>query len=216
MSLSTDALLKNIRTFVQGTMAIVSENTGSHGSLIAQVQQRGEEFLALTPALQRRAESPAPVREWLGQALSEATKRECDGSTARILESLSIMADDLPWEVGYEGAGITDHFRRNFGYATLVGPGALIESDRFSAGVTMFGPDMFYDWHHHPAHEFYLNLTEGSGWGLDFEALSTRAFGEVIVHPGGRPHAMRSFDQPLLAPWLWCGDVHEPAKMTAQ
>ena len=41
MSLSTDALLKNIRTFVQGTMAIVSENTGSHGSLIAQVQQRG-------------------------------------------------------------------------------------------------------------------------------------------------------------------------------
>jgi uncharacterized protein (DUF486 family) len=43
--------------------------------------------------------------------------------------------------------------------------------------------------------------------------MKAREIGEVITHPSYVPHAMFYLELPLLAPWLWKGDVHERTKM---
>ena len=206
-----------ILDFVGRCLDVFATQPQDHRDLVTDMLDTGRRFQA-DPQMQIGTCPPqAPVAKWLEPALAQGRKsaRE-NGAMLGLLEATERLASLLPWEVGYDDPSLSESFRDNFGYAVVVGPGGLAECDQIAAGVTMMGPGLFYDWHHHPAHEFYINLSQDARWGLDFAELTLRPFGEAIVHPGGHPHAMQSGEGPLLAPWLWCGDVHSPAKMFAE
>lgn len=117
------------------------------------------------------------------------------------------------WTPGYDEEVVGLDFKNYFSYATLVGPSALIECSYLSAGITLAAPAFFYNWHCHPAIELYVNLTNNAFWGLDKKPLVQKELGDIIVHSSMREHAMFSADAPLLAPWIWVGDVKTPAIM---
>lgn len=156
----------------------------------------------------------APVTQWLEQAFDEAFANGNSIDSLRLLcEATQAVQPYCPWTPGYDEKVVGSEFKQYFAYATLVGDGGIIPCDYFSAGITLIAPDFFYDWHHHPAIEIYLNLTKNSSWGINKGPMVAKNTGDIIVHPSQVSHAMHCKDAPLLAPWLWAGDVNVPAQM---
>lgn len=163
-----------------------------------------------------REPSTAPVTKWLASSLDEAhewSERLSQTNSGGVVEACRIVEPFCPWEVGYGEA--SEEFVDSFAYATIIGPGAYFDCSYFAAGLTLVAPDFLYDWHSHPAIELYINLTDQSCWGLEGTTLSPRNFGDTIVHPSLATHAMRSDSKPLLAPWMWGGDVRTSSEMSA-
>jgi hypothetical protein len=156
----------------------------------------------------------APVTRWLEQAMT-ATDEGADTTPAlaQFCEMTKLVLPHCPWTPGYNEAEVGSEFKNHFAYATLVGDGGIIPCDYFSAGITLIAPNFFYDWHHHPVIEIYVNLTTHALWGTNKAPMEERALGAVITHPSYFSHAMFCEQAPLLAPWLWAGDVNVPAKM---
>ncbi len=157
---------------------------------------------------------PAPATRWLDEAMAAAEAKASDSPKLILLCEMTKNVFPLcPWTPGYDESEVGTEFKNHFAYATLIGDGGIIPCNYFSAGITLIAPSFFYDWHHHPAIEIYLNLTEQALWGTNKAPMEAREVGEVITHPSYVPHAMFCQESPLLAPWLWEGDVHVRAKM---
>ncbi|MBU2979641.1 dimethylsulfonioproprionate lyase family protein [Alteromonas sp. C1M14] len=156
----------------------------------------------------------APVTRWLTPSLNDAKLAGNSHShLAPFCQHTEAVLPHCPWTPGYDEAVVGAEFKQHFAYAVLVGDGGIVPCDYFAAGITLIGPDFFYDWHHHPAIEIYMNLTDNSLWGLNNGPLTEKRVGEIITHPSEVSHAMFCKTAPLLAPWLWAGEVNVPAAM---
>lgn len=108
-------------------------------------------------------------------------------------------------------------FLDNYGYAVIAGPAdgapALLRHDRLALGVLMLGPDTHYPRHHHPAREIYLPLHPAQWWRGD-GPWRPEPPGAVIYHASGESHATRTGNHPLLALYLWVGDLATSARFS--
>ncbi len=129
------------------------------------------------------------------------------------------MAPRLSWtqNPNYRRSPPTPDFLDNYGYAVLAGPAdgppALARHDRLAFGVLLLGPHTHYPLHHHPAAEVYIPLNSAEWWRGDGPWREQRP-GAVIHHPPDLPHATRAGDAPLLALYLWHGELATHAKLT--
>lgn len=122
-----------------------------------------------------------------------------------LLTALVDTADRLQWARSYTSADFGEHFLQNYGWVELFGTRGHFESDAMAGGFLTLGPDVDYPDHHHVAEEIYVPLTDGSLWSKDREPFVVRDAGEVIHHPSGINHAMKTERQPLVALYLWRG-----------
>lgn len=156
----------------------------------------------------------APVTQWLNSAIANAEVRALGSKPISVFcDSVKRVLDTCSWHPGYDESEVGVEFKNHFAYATLIGDGGIYPCDYFSAGITLIAPTFFYDWHHHPAIEIYINLTENALWGVNKAPMEPQKVGDVITHPSYVSHAMFSEDAPIIAPWLWAGEVGVPAKM---
>ncbi len=122
----------------------------------------------------------------------------------------------LPWvqnpnyTVETVGAAFVDHY----GYADVVGPRGLVPSEAYALGVLLLGPQTTYPPHAHPATEVYCVVGGTAEWRRGEGTWTLRPPGSLIHHPPRTPHAMRTHEQPLLAIYLWRGDLDTPAVLT--
>jgi hypothetical protein len=93
-------------------------------------------------------------------------------------------------------------FLANYGYAVLAGPGGLVASDRLALGILMLGPGTHYPTHRHPAVEIYVVAAGEAEWRKG-DAPWRREL----------PHATRTLGDPLLAVYVWRGDLMTYAKI---
>ena len=100
------------------------------------------------PGLQSKSLLPA-IRH-----LQVAVKDAGD-STKVIADNINALAPFLMWQQtsGYDALG--EHYLRNYGYCSLIGPGLLIEHKSLKLGFGVWGPDLHYPLHHHAAEECY-------------------------------------------------------------
>lgn len=161
-------------------------------------------------------------REWLAAAGGALAERDIEpnalpvlrrlGESARLAESgaelaaaLLRHAPRLRWGQTYAATDFGERFMENYGWVELVGTRGHFVHDRIAAGFLLLGPGIEYPDHHHVAEELYVPLTGGVGWRRGEGDFVERAGGEVIHHPSGISHAMRTGDTPLLAFYLWRG-----------
>jgi len=108
-------------------------------------------------------------------------------------------------------------FLDRYGYAVIVGPEdgppALAVDPRVAIGVLLLGPDTHYPLHSHPAVEVYYTLTEGEWWRHP-GPWRREPPGSAIHHVPNIPHATRTGADPLLAIYLWTGDLETHASLT--
>ena len=159
-------------------------------------------------------DSPSACRFWEG-ALAAADGTD---APAGLPDALAGLGPQLVWtqNPNYRRAPPSEDFLDQYGYAVLVGPRAgppaLVEHATLALGVLLLGPGTQYPLHHHPATEIYVPLNEAEWW-RGGGPWREEAPGAVILHPSGVPHATRTGRLPLLAIYLWSGDLGTHARL---
>jgi hypothetical protein len=157
---------------------------------------------------------PLPVLRHLPAALARISR---DAAAAATRPRLEALAPGLAWtqNPNYRAQPPSADFLANYGYAQLAGPPGvptLVETDRCAFGLLLLGPRLLYPTHRHPAAELYLPLTPGE-WQRGDEPWREVPPAMPIHHPPGLPHATRAGLAPLLALYLWLGDLATHARM---
>lgn len=117
---------------------------------------------------------------------------------------LAVLADaqpHLPWRAAGGGAVPV------LGAVELVGPDGVLPCATLRAGFYYQPPQYFYPRHQHAAEELYLPISGTAEWHADGTAPHCVAPGTLIHHRAWQPHACRTHGEPLLALWLWGGDL---------
>jgi hypothetical protein len=131
-----------------------------------------------------------------------------------LVGALSALAPHLRWTqtASYVRDPPSAAFLDRYAHATLAGPPDGRPSSRDVAGqaavgVVMLGPAVEYPPHRHPAEEIYLPLGP-AGWVHDHHRdYRTEPAGCLLHHTPWQAHGMLTGDQPLLALYVWTGDV---------
>jgi len=170
-----------------------------------------------------RGRGSALVGTFLASLGSDLPRREVSPRGLPVLQSLDrateiappkakalarLLAEDrasLHWGQTYSANDFGAAFLDRYGWTELFGTRGPFASGAIAGGFLLLGPDIDYPDHHHVAEEVYIPLTPGTLWRRGSEGFVAREAGEVIHHPSGMPHAMRTGAEPLLALYLWRG-----------
>ncbi len=139
-------------------------------------------------------------------------------ATARLVGYLAQLEPHWTWtqNPNYRREPPSPEFLADYGYAAIVGPAGgapvLIEHAALALGVLLLGPGTEYPAHRHPAVEAYVPLTPAE-WQRDAGPWRREAPATIIHHPSNALHAMRAGPAPLLAVYLWHGDLATYARM---
>ena len=144
-----------------------------------------------------------------------------DGSVA-VVAAVRDAASALRWRQNQSYSDTA--FLPSYAYSELVGPSGHARHDRYAIGLLYLAPRTFYPAHAHPAEEAYHVLSGASEWwqgepagaasaGSAADASALRAPGARVLHPSGVMHAMRSGSRPLLALYIWRGDIGVAAQL---
>ncbi len=129
-----------------------------------------------------------------------------------LIASLRRVSGSLRWQ---RNPTYTDPvFLRRYAYTELLGPSGPVPNTTISAGFLYLAPQTYYPPHAHPAEEIYHLIAGPSIWQQGDQPGTECGAGSRIVHRSGVAHSMRSGDQPMLALYLWRGDLSSPARLT--
>jgi hypothetical protein len=181
------------------------------------------EFTRLLSAidLDRAAREPAGQGERLTVTrLWAASLQAANGAPRALVAALETLGPCLSWaqNPNYRRRPPDPSFLDNYGYTVMAGPTegppALAVDPRLAVGVLLLGPHAHYPLHSHPAIEIYYPLTAGAEWWRDDGPWRPEPAGAVIHHAPNVRHATRAGASPLLAIYLWRGDLATHAKLT--
>jgi quercetin dioxygenase-like cupin family protein len=169
----------------------------------------GEPILREHPA---EAGSPLPILAQLPAALGAARDAVPD-----LADPLEAMLPALRWtqNPNYRHDPPSADFLARYGYAQFAGPAnvpTLAASEQLALGVLLLAPGTVYPAHAHPAEEVYLPLAPAR-WQRGEEGWRDRRAGDLVHHPSGMVHATQAGEAPLLALYLWLGDLGTAARI---
>src|SRR5262249_18717930 len=139
--------------------------------------------------------------------------------TGPLTESLEALGSTLSWtqNPNYRRHPPDPSFLDNYGYAVIVGPAtgprALAIDSRLALGVLLLGPQAHSPLHSHPATEVYYTLTADGEWWRGDGPWRREPAGVAIHHAPKVRHATRAGGSPLLAIYLWSGDLATHASL---
>jgi hypothetical protein len=201
---SVSAALPRLVEALAASLAAAPDAAG-FGAALAAVPPTGAQPSALPFGL--------PVCAHWGAALAAA-------APASLAGPLAVLGPALAWSQNpnYRRRPPDATFLDNYGYAVIAGPSAgapaLVVCERLALGVLLLGPRTHYPRHAHPAAELYLPLNAAEWWKGEGPWTAQPA-GAVIHHPPNLPHATRTGEGPLLAIYLWRGDLATPARIAS-
>ena len=147
-----------------------------------------------------------PVLRYLSTALSST-----DTPTQDACAAILTLSNALCWR---QNPNYTDlNFLDGYAYCELLGPSGHLYHDTISAGLLLLQPNLIYPEHAHPATETYVVLSGRAQWCQGNALWQTRVAGELITHATMEVHAMHSDTEPLLAAYLWQGDLEQAARL---
>jgi len=110
---------------------------------------------------------------------------------------------DAHWRETYANTNIGSDFLDRFGCYCAIGEGGQWTSKKMAGFVVTMPPGLYYPWHHHPAEEMYLVLAGEAVFHRDGAAAENLCEGEAVFHSSNQPHAMQTFDHPVMAYVTW-------------
>ncbi|MBN3134850.1 dimethylsulfonioproprionate lyase family protein [Pectobacterium punjabense] len=152
--------------------------------------------------------SPLPAVDYLERALKIG---ETSGDR-EICSMLRLVAPELRWNFDYTPHPEFPYLDENVAFTQFVGPDDLWVSSHLAIGLTLIAPETHYPAHYHPATEIYLPLAGTGLWAMGNGGYFPRQPGELIFHPSGVTHATQTQKEPVLALYIWHGDIRSPSE----
>lgn len=195
-----------------GLVAATAARGGDGADVLVRALPRLANAGATPPRLPARP-TTKPVACWLDDI---AARPPDDPALALLIGDLARLSPHAEWRQNssYSAGRVGQHFMDGYGYVELVGPLGPYVDHGLSAGVLLLGPGRLYPPHAHPAEEVYLPLSGTAEWWRDGSTFRAVTPGTAIHHPSNVRHATRTLDEPLLAAYVWMGDVATPARLS--
>ena len=177
------------------------------------------EFLQLMRSIDASSVPPRSESEHLAVCRHWEASLE-DGAPRPLVAALGALGPWLSWtqNPNYRRRPPDPTFLENYGYAVVAGPldgpSSLAAAADLALGVLLLGPGAHYPLHAHPAVEIYYTLTRGGEWWRDDGPWRREPAGAVIHHAPNVRHATRAGASPLLAIYLWRGELGTHARLT--
>ena len=118
------------------------------------------------------------------------------------------------WRETYKHTKIGAHFLDSFGCYCIAGDGGPFASRHVRLWIVYMPPGLYYPWHHHPAEEIYLVLAGNALFKRQGCPDETLHEGQTTFHQGNQPHAMETFDDPVLCLVAWRNQFQTPPVLT--
>lgn len=156
-----------------------------------------------------------PVCQFWTAALEVAGGED---SLPGVRRALAAVGPWLAWtqNPNYRRKPPSPSFLDRYGYAVIAGPSdgppALVTCEQLALGVLLLGPRAHYPLHSHRAIEVYVPLNVAEWWRGE-GPWRMEPPGAVIHHASSVGHATRATDAPLLAIYLWSGDLATHARL---
>lgn len=198
-----------VRAASAATDAAAAADLGRFAALVRAVATEGQPREPVPPAVR------LPVCRFWDAALDHAAT----GAAAALVPGLRALGGRLHWtqNPNYRRRPPDGAFLDRYGYAVLVGPSdsapGLVVDGRLALGVLLLGPGTHYPLHHHPAVEVYCPLSGDGEWWRGAGPWRREPAGALIYHAPHVPHATRTGAGPLLAVYLWQGDLATDARL---
>ncbi len=119
--------------------------------------------------------------------------------------ALEHCASRLPWTAG--DLPKSESVQDGYAFIEIVGPDGLCGPDTLRFGLYLQAPTTFYPPHDHEAEEFYYVLSGDAEWQQSEGQFQAKQPGTLIHHLPRERHAMRTGKAPLLAMWIWAGNI---------
>ena len=137
------------------------------------------------------------------------------GNEYRELRDALLAAASLAkWRETYKNTDIGSDFMDRVGCYSIIGTGGAFMSEKLWAWVVYMPSGLYYPWHHHPGEEMYMVLDGSAEFLTDGAAPRTLGPGEISQHASNQPHAMQTFDAPVLALVAWRNGFDTPPVLT--
>lgn len=157
-----------------------------------------------------REDFAAPPAQDYASILDAALAAAADFDLAAAAWALAPIKRKLPWAYHYEARSADEDLAKRIAFAELIGPDGPLMAPDIRVGFTLMAPRTFYPLHAHPAVELYWVMSGHAEWTTPNREQITPP-GRFVLHRSNEPHAMRTFDEPLLALWVWTGDIDTPS-----
>lgn len=111
----------------------------------------------------------------------------------------------LPWTE--DGFVLPAAIQGRNAYAELIGPDGPFFSAQCRFGYYLQAPNCLYPAHSHAAEELYVILSGSVEWSVDVAERFVPPVLGLVHHRPWQKHSMRTVSSPLLAMWVWLGDI---------
>ena len=197
---------------------------GNKGNALGRFVEDLEEVAAAAEAgrLPHRARTVGPTRGLANMARAFSIARHdlaelgtqgwnADGRGRAIIDAAATAAGWAAWTEFYREDDWSRSFVHHFAGGTVAGPTAPWHVDHLVLDVFVYGPNIDYPAHAHPAEEVYLILggTAEFKIGADPQYRPLRA-GDVTYHSPNLPHAIRIGEEPVVGVVMYRGDLEGP------
>lgn len=143
-----------------------------------------------------------PVQTHMDRIIDQAPS-----ATMSVLKHIADTQSLFQWGQTYTEHEASRAFLDQYGWAEIIGRKGPIASGALAVGLLLLGPDTEYPLHAHPANEYYIPLSGTADWYTDDTGWQTRPPLALIHHASGIRHGMRTKGAPMLAVYLWFGDL---------
>lgn len=183
---------------MRGFLAAVAASLGASG--LPAARRAGDLLGQAARRASARPERPGPAPPYLDPALAAPGA----DPLARLLAPL---APALPWTDTGGKIIMPEGFRGRYSFAEITGPDGTIPAVDLRFGTYLQHPDTWYPRHHHAAEELYFILSGTARWTRDGVDGEPEPPGTLIRHAPFERHATLTLSEPLLALWIWLGDI---------
>lgn len=157
---------------------------------------------------------PIQSNEFAAMAHLPIILEQSPTETKMLVSSLINCTDQIQWGQTYSDKSVDTHFMENYCWAEIVGKRGPIASTQIALGVLILGSNTSYPKHSHPAEEFYLPLSGTADWFQQNNGWRETPPNSLIHHSSNEVHATQTNRQPMMAAYLWIGDLATNAKLT--
>ncbi|MBU4609742.1 hypothetical protein IMZ29_04010 [Achromobacter sp. GG226] len=205
---TTDPHIDAFLTALRSTLARFAADDSAVGTEVRRILAVWPD--APTPG-HRASPQGSPVAAHLAAALALAEQ----GDASSLAATIPPLAPWLSWTFGYAPHPQYPDLESRVAFAQFVGPRDLGHAEHLLMGLTLLAPHTVYPAHMHPANELYLPLGGTGIWSQGGGAPAPEAPGSVIFHPSGVAHTTESLRDPVLALYIWRGDLSSPSVFLA-
>jgi hypothetical protein len=129
------------------------------------------------------------------------------GPARQLTRTILPLLDSFHWRYGYPFDPRWPDLSERVAFTQIIGERGLLTDDSALLGLTLIAPWTHYPLHSHPAIELYLVITGSADWRLEGARFARKPPGALILHRSGIGHAVKTEAEPLLALWVWRGDL---------